>query len=175
MADTSNARDRDRISVDPRVSTTVASSEYHRVQDDNAVLPRTHFFLAVAASARGTHGAVRRASPAYSLRALEIRLRRGRDVGVRFVILLDVFRADDFRPVVGAAPIGDGPGPWCREHALIFDREVDLEVLASRSRRTRRAPVLLCVAGQAFLSVFEVDQPIALQHMQLLGGGRAEK
>jgi hypothetical protein len=31
---------------------------------------------------------------------LEIRLRRDRDVGVGFVILFDVFCADDFRPVV---------------------------------------------------------------------------
>src|SRR5262252_4566664 len=106
---------------------------------------------------------------------LEIQPGRGGDVGVGFVILLDVFRADDFGPVVGAAPISDGPGPRCREYAVIVDREVDLQVLAGRSRRPHRAPVLLCVARQAFLGFFEVDQPIALHHMQLLSERCAEQ
>src|SRR5262245_252928 len=133
----SNARYRDRISDDLRVSMTAASLN---IIAFNMAMLYCHLFLpAVAASGRITFGAASRVSGS-SLRALEIRFRRSRDIGVRFVILLDVFRADDFRPVVSAAPIGDGPAPRCREHALILDREMDLEVFAGRSRRPRRAP-----------------------------------
>jgi hypothetical protein len=66
--------------------------------------------------------------PAFSL---EIGLVRVRDIRVLLVIVfVNVFRTDDFPPIVEARPVSDGRGPRHSEDAFILDRDVDLQMLA---------------------------------------------
>src|SRR6266436_2948445 len=62
----------------------------------------------------------------------EVRLVGGWDIGVVVVVILrPVFRTDSFRNLVGPRHIGQGRRPGRCEDAFIFDRQMQLQELAS--------------------------------------------
>src|SRR6266853_3896260 len=107
-----------------------------------------------------------RAFNAPMCRRSEIRLVRPRHRGVpsgqrQFQRVLGT---DNFPPCFGAAPVGYGRRPGHGEDAFIFDRELELQVLApvavvgSRAciGAARRAPILPCVPFQSFSRGFVI-------------------
>src|SRR5258708_4967455 len=76
-----------------------------------------------------------------------------------------------------------GRRPGHREDAFIFDRELELQVLASVAvvgcraciGAPRGAQILPCVPFQSFFRSFVIDEPVAFHDVQSLGVGRAVK
>src|SRR5215467_864380 len=101
----------------------------------------------------------------------EIRSVRPRHVGVLSRVPLDVFGASLFHPaggVIATASISHGRGPWRREHALILDRELKLQVLALMVRvsHPRADVMLLCIPCKPVFGGFGVQEPISFDHVQ---------
>jgi hypothetical protein len=84
---------------------------------------------------------------------------------------MPVFCADDFLPLAGAAPIGNGRSPGHREGALILNRELDLQILAPviALEVHRRTEILFRVPLQALFGFFVREHAIAFHGGQLLG------
>jgi hypothetical protein len=98
----------------------------------------------------------------------EVRLVSARNVGLfpGIVVLIAVFSTDHFRPCVGPWHISQGRGPRRREHALIFDRHVQLQELASVLAEgiAVEQPILPYVPLDRVFHVIVFAQPIGRAH-----------
>src|SRR5579864_382286 len=101
-------------------------------------------------------------------RRSEIRFVRVRNVRFLFlavIIFVAVFGADDFPPIVGVDDVSHGGGPGRREGAFVFDREMDLQVLARIVLVERSLLLILLQAAlQGVLYGVAIAQRIAFDH-----------
>src|SRR5260370_38638275 len=119
-----------------------------------------------------------RSIPTWASRTLEIETDSARRVGVTTRVPQEVFGASLFHPVGGVtatASISHGRGPRRREHALILDRELELQVLAPivRGPHALGDVMLLGVPCKPVFGGFGIEQPIPFDHAQSLGLRRA--